>query len=134
MNIYERLLSTLAKEFKQKAPPQFRSLWADLMELEEATDDLAFSTAHDHALRRIHALECAAKATQANPVQSLGRSLELELRALNYTRAASHPEYFGALRQTMNRIAEALYTGDETAPLSEKSNQPAEELVESYVD
>lgn len=135
MNTYERLLSSLAREFKQKAPPQFRSLWADLMELEEAADDLTFSDAHGHALRRIHALECAANATRAHPVQSLGRSLELELRALTYARAATHPESLEALHRAMNRLAEVLYSGDEVAPVQKETNAPTETLlIESCVD
>ncbi len=36
MNAYDRFLSSLLSEFKRKAQPEVRSLWADLMELEEA--------------------------------------------------------------------------------------------------
>ena len=129
MNTYERFLSSLVTEFKQKAPPQFRSLWADLMELEDTTDERAFSAAHDQALRRIHTLGCAANATRAHPMPSLSRSLELKLRALTRARAATHPESLEALHRTMNQLAEALYSTDATAPVPESTNQPTETLL-----
>jgi len=134
-NTYERLLSSLTTEFKQKAPPQFRSLWADLMELEEATDERAFSATHDQALRRIHALGSAARAARAHPLPSLSRSLELKLRTLTRAHAATHPESLEALHRTMNQFAEALCSLEAAGPVPENFNQPTEALlVESCAD
>ena len=134
-NTYERFLSSLTTEFKQKAPPQFRSLWADLMELEEATDERAFSATHDLALRRIHALGCAARAASAYPVPSLSRSIELKLRTLTRARTATHPESVEALHRTMNQLAEALCSIEAAASVSENTNQPTEALLaESCAD
>jgi HPt (histidine-containing phosphotransfer) domain-containing protein len=135
MNTYERLLSSLEAEFKKKAPPQFRSLWADVMELEEAPDERRFSKAHDHALQRIHALGCAARAAGAHPVPALSRSLELKLRVLTRTHATAHPESVEALHRTMNQLAEALYSSDNTALVPENIHSPTEtSLVESCAD
>jgi hypothetical protein len=135
MNTYERLLSSLVTEFKQKAPSQFRSLWADLMELEDATDERMFSVAHDQALRRTRALGCAAKAAGAHPVPSLSRSLELKLCSLTRADAGTHPESIETVHRTMNQLAEALYLIDATARAPENANQPTETLlVESCTD
>jgi len=135
MNTYERLLSSLVTEFKQQAPPQIRSLWADLMELEEATDERAFSAAHNQVLRRIYDLGCAATAAGAHPVPSLSRSLELKLRALTRARVATHPESVEELHRTMNQLAEVLYSIDTAVPVPENTNQPTEALlVESCAD
>jgi len=135
MNTYERLLSSLAREFKQKAPSQFRSLWADLMELEEATDEKAFTAAHDQALRRIHALESAAHAARVHPISSLSRSLELKLRVLPRASAVTHLESLETLHRAMNQLAEALYASDAAALNPETTNQPTEtSLVESCVN
>ena len=135
MNTYERFLSSLVTEFKQQAPPQICSLWADLMELEEATDERAFSAAHDQVLCRIYELGCAATAAGAHPVPSLSRSLELKLRALTRARVATHAESVESLHRTMNQLAEVLYSIDATVPVPENTNQPTETLlVESCAD
>jgi len=135
MNTYEQFLSSLTREFKQQAPPRFRSLWADLVELEEATDERSFSATQNQALRRIHALGCAARAALAHPVPSLSRSLELRLRTLTREHAATHSESIEALHRTMNQLGEALYSIEDGPHVPENTNQPTETLlVGSCVD
>jgi chemotaxis protein histidine kinase CheA len=135
MNTYDRFLSSLLSEFKRKAQPQVRSLWADLMELEEAIDERALSMAREQALRRIHVLGQAADASQAHPVRSLSQTLEHMLGALTQTRAATCPELFTHLHGTIWMLADTLYSMDVEAPASERADQPTEPmLVESCVD
>lgn len=135
MNTYDRFLSSLLSEFKRKAPPQVRSLWADLMELEEATDERALSAAREQALRRIRVLGRAAGAAKAQQVQSLSQALELRLGALTQGRAAVRPELFEGLDDTMRELAEALYSIDAEDAITEPADQPTEmALVESFAD
>jgi hypothetical protein len=135
MNTYERLLSSLGEEFKQKAPSQFRSLWADLMELEEALDDRAFSVIRDQALGRIYALECAAHAAGARLVPPFSRSLELKLRGLTRMHAAIHPESIEVIHRAMDQLAEALYSVETIPLVPENTSQPTETpLVELCAD
>ena len=135
MNTYDRFLSSLLSEFKRKAQPQVRSLWADLMELEEAIDEPGFSAAREQALRRIRVLGRAANAAHARPVRSLSRSHELTLGALMQTRAAACPELFTRLHETMWMLAVALYSIETEPPVSEHDGQSTElTLVESCAD
>lgn len=135
MNTYDRFLSTLLSEFKRRAPPQVRSLWADLMELAEATDERALFAARGQALRRIRVLGRAASAANAHQVQSLGQAIEHTLEALTQARAAARPELIEGLYGTMRRLAEALYAIDAEAPVLEYDGQSAEmELVACGAD
>jgi len=136
MNTYDRLLTTLLTEFKRKAPPQVRSLWADLMELAEAADEPAFVAAREQALRRNHILGRAAGAAHAHAVQSLSNTLELTLRVLTQTHVAARPGLIDAMYQIMNRLTEALCLVDTEAPRHEEdteSSDPAE-LVASCAE
>ena len=135
MNTYERLLASLITEFKQEAPPRFRSLWADVMELEEAKDERGFSAARDQALRRISALDRAATAAGAHPVPSLSCFLELKVRALTRADVGTRPESIEMVHRTMDQLAEALYSINPVTHVPENANQPTEMLlVESCVD
>jgi|ERR1700733_12463800 hypothetical protein len=128
MKEYDRFQTMLLTEFKRKAQPQVRSLWADLMELMEATSEPAFAAAREQALRRNHILGRAAGAANAPTVQSLSNTLELTLRVLAQTPGAARPGLIDALYQTMNRLTEALcLTGTETLRYEEdaESTDPA---------
>jgi hypothetical protein len=135
MNTYDRFLSSLLSEFKRKAPPHVRSLWADLMELEEAKDERALSAAREQAMRRIRVLGRAAGAANAHQVQSLGQTLELMLEVLTQAPAAARPGLFESLYETMRKLDGALYSIDVEAHVSEHAGQPTEmTLVESCAD
>jgi hypothetical protein len=135
MNTYDRFLSSLLSEFKRKAQPQVRSLWADLMELEEAIDEPAFAAAREQALHRIRVLGRVANSANAHPVRSLSQSLKLTLGGLMQTRAATRPELFTRLHETLWMLAATLYSIDADAPVSEHARQPDElTLVESCAD
>jgi hypothetical protein len=135
MSTYDRFLSSLLSEFKRQAQPQVRSLWADLMELEEAIDETAFAAARERAVHRIRVLGRAANAANAHPVRSLSQSLKLTLGALMPTRAAACPELFTRLYETIWMLADTLYSMDGEAPVSEHAWQPDKlTLVESCTD
>lgn len=135
MNPYDRFLSSLLLEFQRKAQSQVRSLWADLMELEEAIDERAFSAAREQALQRIRVLGRAANAANARPVRYLSRSLELTLGALMQTRAVACPKLFTRLYESMWMLARALYAIDADAPVPAHARQAGElTLVESCAD
>ncbi|MGO9245203.1 MAG: hypothetical protein ACLPT4_00330 [Verrucomicrobiia bacterium] len=136
MNAYDRFLTTLLAEFKRKAQPQVRSLWADLMELAEAADEPAFAAAREQALHRNHILGRAAEAAHAHAVQSLSNTLELTLRVLTQTHIAARPGLIDALYQTMNRLTEALCLIDTEAPLHEEDAESGDraELVASCAE
>jgi hypothetical protein len=133
MNTYDQFLSSLLSEFKRKAQPQVRCLWADLMELAEATDERSLSAAHEQALRRIRVLGRAAAAVNAGQVQSHSQALELRLRALTQAPVATRPELFEGLYETMRELDGAQYSVD--ANTSAHAAQPTETLlVESCAD
>lgn len=135
MKTYDRLQSSLLTEFKCRAWPQVRSLWADLMELAEATDERALLASLDRALRRTCTLGRAAGAVGAHHVQSLSQTLESTLKFLLHARPVARPELFQQLQRTMNQLAEALGSIDEQARGDEDDGQPAEmALVESSAD
>jgi hypothetical protein len=136
MNTYERFLSSLLSEFKRRAQPLIRSLWADLIEVTEATDEPSLSAAREQALRRIRILGRAARAANAGQVQSRNQALELRLRALMPAPAAARPELsHEGLYETMRELAGAQCSIDGEAPVPENTNQPTEALlVESCAD
>lgn len=109
MNTYDRFQLSLSTEFKLRAQPHIRSLWADLEELREATDQPVCSATLRQALRRIHALERAACAVGAHEVQALSQVLESALAALPCARGATRSKLFKTADQTMNRLTEALF-------------------------
>jgi hypothetical protein len=135
MNTYDRFRSSLLSEFKRKAQLEVRSLWADLMELEEALDERAFFAAREQALRRIRVLGRAASAANAHQVQSPGHTLELMLVALMQAPTAARPDLFEGLYDALRKLTGALYSIDVEAPVSERAQQPDElTLVESCAD
>jgi hypothetical protein len=135
MNTHDQFLSSLLSEFKRKAQPQVRSLWADLMELEEAMDERSLSAARDQALRRIRVLGQAANAANAHPVRSLNQALEHRLGALTQARATACPELFTRLHEIVWLLADAVYSIDTDVPATEPAGQPTERmLIESHID
>lgn len=124
MNTYDRLLFSLLSEFKRKARPQVRSLWADMMELVEAIDERALSTAREQAFHRVHVLGRAASAANARQVQSPGQTLEHMLGALTQAPAVARPELLEGLCETMRQLTGAVYSIDVEAPVSEHAGQP----------
>ena len=129
MNTYDRFLSSLLSEFKRKAQPEIRSLWADLMELAEARDERALSTACQQALRRTQILGRAAGAANAQEVRSQTHALEVRLGVLTQARAAARPELFEGLYASQRQLAETLYSIDVEAPDPENTRQPTETLL-----
>jgi hypothetical protein len=136
MKEYIRFQFALSAEFKRKAQPQVRSLWADLMELTEATDEAAFVTACEQALCRNYVLGRAACAANARTVKPLSNTLELMLCVLTQTHAAARPGLFDALYQTMNRLTEALYQIDTEDRLTEDDAESGDlaELVSFAIE
>ena len=112
MNTYEHFLHLLLTEFKNEAQPHLRSLWADVEELEEVTDERRRSLTLRHALHRTRALEWAAHSVNAHEVRALGRDLERMLADLAHTPAAVSRVSPAALHQTMNKLTEALCSVD----------------------
>jgi len=130
MNTYDRFLTVLLSDFKRGAQPLIRSLWADLMEVAEATDERSFSAASEQALRRIRILGRAARAANAGQVQSRNQALELRLRVLARSPAAGRPELFEGLYETMRELA-----GAPCSTVAEHAGQPIEmALVEACAD
>jgi hypothetical protein len=125
MNTYDRFQSSLLSEFKRKAQPHVRSLWADLMELSEVTTERSLSTARAQALQRIRVLERAAGAANAHHVRSLSQALELMLDDITQVLPVARPELFEALCETMRKLTEALYSIDAEAHIFE-ADQPTE--------
>jgi hypothetical protein len=126
MNTYDRFLFSLLSEFKRKAQPEVRSLWADLMELAEATDERALSVASEQALRRIRILRRAAGAANAGQVQCHNRALEIRLRTLTQEPAVACPELFEDLYGTMRKLVGAQCSIDAKSTISEYASQPPE--------
>jgi len=112
-------------EFKLKAEPHLRSLWADLMKMEAAADESTLFVAREQALRRLLALSSAAGAANAREVQTLGHALRLLVITITQVRDATNYECFDALYKKMRELAEALYA-IKAPPLSERERQPAE--------
>jgi hypothetical protein len=125
MKTYDPLRFSLMTEFKLKAEPHLRSLWADLMELEAAADQSTLFVAREQALRRLLALSSAAGAANAREVQTLGHALRLLVITITQVRDATNYECFDSLYKKMRELAEALYA-IKAPPLSERERQPAE--------
>jgi len=131
-NEYDRFLFSLAREFTLRAQPHLRSLWADVMELEEATGEHALCVAREQTMRRVRTLGWAAHAVNAREVQALSQTVEQLVAAMAPTPGATRFEFFGALEQKMTNLTEALYAIKTQTPPSELEGQPTEsELVES---
>jgi hypothetical protein len=135
MNTYDRFLTLLLSDFERGAQPQIRSLWADLMEVAEATDERSFSAACEQALRRIRVLGRAARAANAGQVQSNNQALELRLRVLMQAPAAARPELFEGLYETMREVAGAECSIDPETTVAGHACQPSEmALVDACAD
>jgi hypothetical protein len=134
-NEYDRFLSSLAREFTLRAQPHLRSLWADVMELEEATDEHALSVAREQTMRRVRVLGRAAHAANAREMQALSQTVEQLVATLAPAPGATRFEFFGVLDQKMTKLTEALYAIKVETPPSKPEGQPTEdELVESYAE
>ena len=125
MKTYDQLRFSLLTEFKLKAEPHVRSLWADLMVLEAAADEAALFVARGQASRRLLALSSAAGAANAREVQSLSRALRLLVITTTPVRDATNYECFDALYKKMRELAEALCVINAAPPLSQRDRQPA---------
>jgi hypothetical protein len=112
MNTGEHFLHSLLTEFKTEAQPHLRSLWADVEQLEEVTDERRRSLTLRHALHRTRALEWAAHSVNAHEIRALGRDLERMLADLAHAPPAVSRVSPAALRQTMNQLTEALCSVD----------------------
>ncbi len=126
MKTYDRLRFSLMTEFKLKAEPHLRSLWADLMEMAAAADESTLSAAREQALRRLLALSSAAGAANAHEVQTLGHALGLLVITTTHVRDASNYEVFDALCKKARELTEALHAIQAPPPPSERERQLAE--------
>jgi len=135
MHEYDRFLFSLVTEFTRRALPQIRSLWADLMELEEASDPHALRVARAQTLRRLQILRQAARAVDAAQVQSLSQTLAQSVVTVPDERNAHRQELFEFLYQTMRELTEALYVIQAVPSAMGQNGHPTEsELVDSYAN
>jgi hypothetical protein len=132
MKTYNQLRFSLLAEFKLKAEPHLRSLWADLMVLEAAVDESALFVARGQASRRLLALSSAAGAANAREVQSLSRALRLLVITTTPVRDATRYACFDALYKKMRELTEALYAIKASRPLSVRERQPAETALVEF--
>jgi hypothetical protein len=128
MKTYDRFLSTLADEFRLQAQPRLRSLWADVMELEEATHEPAFSAAREQTMHRVLALGRAARAVHAHEVRALSQALARLVTTVACTPDATRTETFATLYQKMTEMTEALYGLHTHAVTGGDDGVPAEEM------
>jgi len=134
-NTCNHLHVSLLTQFKHQAQRHIRSIWADLLELEEAPDGPALSDAREQTQRRIRTLEWAARAAEAREVLIISQTLEDEVTAISHGRDESRPESFETLHETMTKLAEALYQIDATASADEQvCYETHDTLVESCAD
>jgi predicted component of type VI protein secretion system len=134
-NEYDRFLSSLSREFTLRAQPHLRSLWADVMELEEADDEHALAAAREQTIRRVRILGRAALAANALEVQTLSQTVERLVATMAPVPGGTRFEFFGLLDQKMTKLAEALYAIQVATPPSEPGGEPTEsELVESFAE
>jgi hypothetical protein len=134
-NEYDRFLFSLTREFTLRAQPHLRSLWADVMELEEATDEHTLSIAREQTMRRVRTLGRAARAINAREVQALSQTVEQLVATMATAPGATRFEFFGVLDQKMTKLAEALYAINTATLPSEPEGQLTKgELVESYAE
>jgi len=123
MNTYDHFRRSLQAEFKRKAHPQVRALWADLEELEEATDGHTRTVALRQVHQRVYALEHAAHAVDAHELRAVSKLVLHTLGGVAHERLATHPELFATLEQTMTKLAGALYSIEAEMPVSERGYQ-----------
>ena len=110
MNQYDRFLNSLLAEFKIAAQTEVYCLWADLEELEEASDERVRAEAYRQTCHRLGLLEHAADAARATRVLAACYTLEHILGSTMYARAETRTELFVELRLAMTKLAEALYS------------------------
>jgi|ERR1043166_3120806 hypothetical protein len=132
MNNYDRFLESLLAEFKLRAHPHLRSVWADFMELVEATHEPTLRAAREQARQRLLALAQAARAVNARDVQGRSQALAQLVTTVTSTRDV---ELFDSLYQKLRELTEALYAIPASPPASgHDSRLTKAELVESCVD
>jgi hypothetical protein len=124
MNTYDHFRLSLQTEFKRKAHPQIRALWADLEELEEATDEQARTVALRQVHQRVCALEYAAHAVDAHELRAVSKLVLRTLGGITHARLVTHPELFATLEETMTKLAEALYSIEAETPAFGRAYQP----------
>ncbi len=135
MNTYARFQRSLITGFEINAQPQVRSLWADLIELGEATDPCARRALVKQARHRVRALGRAARATNCRDVLAVSEALDRSLAAVPCAKATGDRVSFGGLSQTMNKLAEAVYGVRGSTSVFGRACQSAElALVESDAD
>ena len=116
MNTYDHFRLTLQAEFTRKAHTQVRVLWADLEELEEASDGQARTVTFWQIHQRVCALEYAAYAVDAHEVRAVSKVVLRTLVGIAVVRLATRPELFAALEETMTKLAEAVYSVQAETP------------------
>lgn len=121
MNPYTRFQRNLRLGFRIHAQPQIRSLWADLLELEETSDPRARSALIGQARRRVRALGRAARATDCRDVEA---ACEAFGRALTAGRLRDR-QVLDGLSQQMNKLAEAVYGVRGSTAASGRACSPA---------
>ena len=125
----------MLSDCKRRAQPLIRSLWADLMEVAEASDERSVSVANEQALCRIRILGRAARAANAGQVQSRNQVLELQLLVLAQAPAAARPELLEDLHEPMRELAGAQYSIDAETTAAGCACPPTEmTLVEACAD
>ncbi len=135
MNTHDRFHLSLQAAFQRKAHTQVRVLWADLEELEEATDGQARTVTLRQIHRRVCALEYAAYAVDAHEVRAVSKVVLRTLVGIAVVRLATRPELFAELEETMTKLARAVYSVAAETPDCGGCYQPTHmALVESLPD
>jgi|ERR1017187_6988911 hypothetical protein len=135
MNAYDGFRLSLQAAFQRKAQTQVRVLWADLEELEEATDGQARTVTLWQIHQRVCALEYAAYAVDAHEVRAVSNVVLRTLVDTAVVRLATRPELFAALEETITKLAETLHSVDVETPDFGSRYQPTHAaLVESLPD
>jgi len=124
MNAYNRFRLSLQAAFQHKAHTQVRVLWADLEELEEATDGQARTVTLWKIHQRVCALEYAAYAADAHGVRAVSKVVLRTLVGIAVVRLATRPELFATLEETMTNLTEAVYSVEAEAPAFGRRYQP----------
>jgi hypothetical protein len=135
MNTYDRFRLSMQAEFQRKAHTQVRVLWADLEELEEATDGQARTVTLWKIHQRVCALEYAAYAVDAPEVRAVSKVVLSTLVGIAVVRLATRPELFATLEEAMTKLAEAVCSVEAKTPAFGRRYQPTHAaLVESLPD
>ena len=135
MNTRDRFLLSLQAAFQRKAHTLVRVLWADLEELEEATDGQARTVTLWQIHQRVCALEYAAYAVAAHEVRAASQVALRTLVGIAVARLATRPELFATLEETLTNLAEALHSVDVEKPNFGGRYQPTQAaLVGSLPD